>query len=141
MIKLTQTSETFGDSTAQYSVEMNRPYTVGEFIKEVLTKKEWGKISIYDRDQRFESPSCEYSGKELKTEMPETFLNKKIEKAIAHGGWSRMDYKLYIMDFPEPPQSFREKRDEVAAMLFKYMEKQHAKDTLKLIDELTKLEN
>ena len=139
MIKLTQTSETFGDCTALYLVELTKEYTVVEFIKEVLTKKEWGKIGVYDRDERFESSNCEYNGKELQTQMPEAFLNKKIDKVTARGGWSRMDYTLHILDFPEPPQSFRGKRDEVAAMLFKYMEKQHAKNMLKLIDELTGL--
>jgi len=99
MIKLKQTSETFGDCTALYSVEMTKPYTVKEFIQEVLTKKEWGYIGIFDEDQAwFQSgnPRCEYKGSKLITEMPEEVLNEIVLEAKAHGGWSNMDYKLSI---------------------------------------------
>ncbi len=91
MIKLTQTSETFGDCTALYSVEMTKPYTVGEFIKEVLKRKEWGYIETDDGDK------CEYKGsKILSTDIPDETLSKPVIKARAHGGWSRMDYVLDI---------------------------------------------
>ncbi len=39
--KLTQISKTFEDCTALYSVEMDKPYIVKKFIKEVLKRKEW----------------------------------------------------------------------------------------------------
>ena len=99
MIKLTQNSKTFGDATAMYSVEMTKPYTVGEFIEEVLTRDEWGSIGIFDEDQAwFQSgnPSCEYKRDELLSELPKDVQNEVVLKAEAHGGWSNMDYKLHL---------------------------------------------
>lgn len=91
MIKLEQISETFGDCTALYSVEMTKPYTVGEFIKEVLKRKEWGYIETDDGDK------CEYKQtKIISNDIPEEAMNKTVIKARAHGGWSRMDYVLDI---------------------------------------------
>ena len=91
MLKLTQTSETFGDCTALYSVEMTKPYTVGEFIKEVLKRKEWGYIETDDGDK------CEYKRSIIiSNNIPIESMLKNIIKARAHGGWSRMDYVLDI---------------------------------------------
>jgi hypothetical protein len=98
MIKLTQTSETFGDCTALYSVQLDKPYTVKEFIDEVLTKEEWGYIGIEDKygDSIFGNPNCEYKRNELITEMPVEVLDKVIVKVRASGGWTRMDYNITI---------------------------------------------
>lgn len=99
MIKLTQTSETFGDCTALYSVELSKPYTVKEFIKEVLKRKEWGYIGIENRfgESIFGDPNCEYKGKTIITEnLPEEILSQPIKKVRASGGWSRMDYIIEI---------------------------------------------
>jgi hypothetical protein len=97
MIKLTQTSETFGDCTALYSVEMDKPYTVKEFIKQVLKRKEWGYIGIEDNDSIFGEPKCEYKGKTIITEnLPEEILSQPVVKVRASGGWSRMDYIIEI---------------------------------------------
>lgn len=94
MIKLTQTSETFGDCTALYSVEMDKPYTVKEFIKQVLKRKEWGYIEI---ENRYGDPKCEYKGKTIITEnLPEEILSQPVVKVRASGGWSRMDYIIEL---------------------------------------------
>ena len=44
MIKFIQTSEVFGDCSANYDVKLNKPHTVGEFINLVLVERkgEWG---------------------------------------------------------------------------------------------------
>ena len=99
MIKLTQTSETFGDCTALYSVEMTKPYTVREFIKQVLKRKAWGYIGIENRfgESIFGDPNCEYKGSKIITEeLPEEILNQPFVKVRASGGWSRMDYIIEI---------------------------------------------
>lgn len=85
MIKLTQCTKTFGDCTAGYEVTLDRQYTVKDFIDEVLTKKEWGKIRIMDK---FENPFCEYKENIIVVEMSTDYLNKIIIKASAHGGWA-----------------------------------------------------
>jgi len=95
MIKLFQTSETFGDSTAKYDITMSHDYSVKEFITEVLTQKEWGKISVYDENRNLLS-SGEYNGKKLTIPISEDILSKQICEANSHGGWSNMDYFLYV---------------------------------------------
>jgi len=98
MIILEQISETFGDCTALYSVEMTKPYTVKEFIKQVLRKKEWGYVGIENKygESIFGDPRCEYKGSKLITEMPKEVLDKPVLRASASGGWTRMDYTLEI---------------------------------------------
>ena len=92
MIKLTQTSKTFGDCTALYSVELDKPYTIDEFIKEVLKRKEWGYIETDDGNFK-----CEYKeNKIIITEIPDEILTKPIIKVRANGGWSRMDYIIEV---------------------------------------------
>lgn len=99
MIKLSQSTPTAGDCTAGYSVSLDKEYTVDEFIKEVLTNKEWGYIGIHNEGQAWFSrgnPNCEYRGDKLITEMDKDFLNHKVKAAKASGGYSRMDYTIYI---------------------------------------------
>lgn len=99
MIKLIQCSETHGDCTAEYSVILDKSYTVEEFINEVLTKNEWGYIGIYNEGQAwfdFGDPNCEYKYDKLVTQMPEDILKEEISEVKASGGWSRMDYLLTL---------------------------------------------
>lgn len=93
MIELIRNTETFGDCTAGYEVTLGKQYTVREFIAEVLTRKEWGKIKIVGN---FENPFCEYKGTAVIVEMPNEFLDKTIIGATAHGGWGSMDYRLRV---------------------------------------------
>ena len=97
-MKLTQISKTFGDCTAIYSVELEKPYTVGELIEEILKRKEWGYIGIDDKgDTIFGNPHYEYKDKEIiGAKLPIEILNKQIKNVKARGGWSNMDYVIEI---------------------------------------------
>ena len=99
MIKLTQSTRTFGDCTAGYAVTMDKEYTVEEFISEVLTRNEWGCICIYNEGQAWlesGTPNCEYKQDKLVTEMQKEVLQRKIKSVTASGGWSRMDYVIKL---------------------------------------------
>lgn len=90
-----------GDCTAPYSVQLDKEYTLKEFIDAILQFKndEWGYIGIRDNKPfTFGEPKCEYSHGKLLYNMPENILDKKVLQAIADGGWTRMDYLLLIQD-------------------------------------------
>ena len=89
--------------TAPYKVILHEKCTVREFVEYVLdTKDEWGYIGIYNPEKGpfFGYPNIEYSHGKLKAgsiiEDFGEFLDKPVVKATAEGGWSRMDYILYI---------------------------------------------
>jgi hypothetical protein len=74
---------------------MDKEYTVNEFIQEVLAQEEWGYIGIYSPNKIFGDPKCEYRDDKLLYSLPDEYLNKKVIKVTADGGWSRMDYLLW----------------------------------------------
>lgn len=86
------------DCTAPYKVKFYQPCTVKEFIDEVLRdKREWGTIYIAkDANTFLGSTSCEYKCGELKTTLPEEYLSLTIISAKSTGGWSLMDYSLWV---------------------------------------------
>lgn len=103
MFTLTQTRMR-SDCTASYNIDLDKSYTVGEFINAVLVNKkaEWGHIVILkDITMDITAPRksiCEYEyGKVInQTEMTDEMLNCKIVTALASGGYSNMDYYLYL---------------------------------------------
>lgn len=99
MFKLSQNGPTRGDCTANYFVDLDKEYTVSEFIKTVLTRTdEWGRISIYQRPPALYIyyPVCEYKHGELLSKLPDEYINKTIKLVEGDGGWTRMDYLLYL---------------------------------------------
>lgn len=96
-MNLKQTSRTFGDETAIYSVELSKEYTVKEFVDEVVSNKSnWGRIGIASEGAIFGNPMCEYKWGKLLTELPSEIMTDKVISAEAHGGWTMMDFKLTI---------------------------------------------
>ena len=84
------------EKTAGFNVKFKKPYTVGDFINDILTTRttEWGYVNIVNIDGH---PICGYRYSELFTEpFSDDILSKKIKKIIADGGWSRMDYAITI---------------------------------------------
>lgn len=82
-----------------YRVDFYRKCTVREFIESVLCRDEWGYIGIYSTEPDgvfFGKPNCEYRRNYLKSHLPDEYLDRKIKKAKADGGYSRMDYILYL---------------------------------------------
>ena len=106
MLKFIQTHATGGDCTAPYDVILDKPYTVGEFINEVLTTRsnEWGKLIVRRKGSGYfdRMASAEYRYGEMrsyegkKTTIPEEIASLPIKEVKAAGGWSAMDYNLII---------------------------------------------
>ena len=90
-----------GDCTCDYSIELDKPYTVEEFVNAVLNriKDKFGYIGI-DNGIWYSpgAPYCEYKYSVLLSNLPEDILNKKVSSAKSTGGWGRMDYKLMLED-------------------------------------------
>ena len=96
--------------TAPYDVVLLEKCTVREFVEYVLDskKEDWGYISINNwstlefndkKNPFFGYPHIKYSNGRLSSSIIEDFgefLDKPVGKATANGGWSRMDYILYV---------------------------------------------
>ena len=104
LFTLKQESDVRGDETASYSVHFRTPPTIGEFVEDILAnhQNDWGYIGIYNHDTGSD-PSCfsgkpfiEYSRGSLRSDFSKEFKSKRIRAASADGGWSRMDYMLYL---------------------------------------------
>ena len=97
MIRYIQTAATGGDCTAPYNVELDKAYTVEEFIEAVLKQNpgEWGGFYIFDGITPFGKLICEYSHGKLNRSAPGDILKKKVTKVKSSGGWSLMDYTIW----------------------------------------------
>ncbi len=87
-------TDSLSDCTNIYEVSLRgKKYTIGEFIQEVFTERpnEWGNIEVNDID------AINYKdGKIIGQNFDNELLNKPIRHVIAQGGWSRMDYVIYV---------------------------------------------
>lgn len=96
MFSLTITTPVGGDCTAGYHVNLDKEYTLQEFIDAVLTiKGEWGYIKIAKRDCAwYNYPVIEYRRGEItnKPNLAEKVYSYKVKSVSANGGWTRMDY-------------------------------------------------
>lgn len=88
---------------APYKVIFLEKCTVREFVEYVLnTTNDWGYIGIYNPEENpfFGYPNIEYAVGRLKEGSTirdfGELLDKSVTKATASGGWSRMDYILYV---------------------------------------------
>ena len=89
-----------GDCTSVYDIsfDYNEEYTVGEFIGAILSdrgKKEWGYFKI---DSTIYSITYK-DGSFINTDNPifdEEILSIPVKSVQCNGGWSRMDYYIYI---------------------------------------------
>ena len=106
MFKLYKDSQISSDCTMPYRVEpyrveLDKNYTVGQFIKSVLTRKEeWGEIGIlFPGDNIFDCLKYEYKhGKLISDILPGDILDKEIIWAKAYGGCTLMDYYLKVKE-------------------------------------------
>lgn len=99
MFRLTQVGPTGSDCTALYHVDLNREYTVEQFIQDVISNDhEWSCIGIYDAKHIFGHPRCEYRYGTLLTQIPPEYLKRRVLSAQADGGWSLMNYTLTLED-------------------------------------------
>lgn len=88
MLKFIQTGQTGGDCTTPYNVELDRPYTVLEFINKILTAypSEWGVIRVRC------CFSIKYSYGKIENAVPAQYADLPVEEVKAAGGYSAMDY-------------------------------------------------
>lgn len=97
MFRLITAGPVGGDETRPYIVDLDHDYTVEQFVQEVLlNNREWGKISIYNKDYIFGHPSCRYEYGHLTSQLPDEYLTRKIKCVCASGGCSLMDYLITL---------------------------------------------
>ena len=91
-----------GDESSEYNVELDKSYTIGEFIDAMLKERpdEWGRIRVLIKPLEIFSPKnpCyEYSHGKLKSNIPQTnILTKPIRSIKAHSGWTLTDYFITL---------------------------------------------
>lgn len=106
MLKFIQTHEASRDCTAPYDVVLDKPYTISEFIEEILKAhpNEWGKFYVrrkgsgwLDRMAEIEYRYGKMENRDReKAEIPDEFASLPILEIKARGGWTNMDYDLII---------------------------------------------
>ncbi|MDE6754477.1 MAG: hypothetical protein K2J82_07680 [Muribaculaceae bacterium] len=102
-LKFIQTHEASRDCTAPYDVVLDKPYTITEFIHEVLTTRpnEWGQFNIRQKGSNWldRMAVVEYRyGKMENRDWEKIVASLPIEEVKARGGWSAMDYDLIIKE-------------------------------------------
>ena len=112
MFKLIQNTPVGGDCTCGYDVKLDREYTIEEFINTVLKNyaNEWGIFEVKRGSNTIDS--FEYSYGKLASESNNVYQDYKIKEVYASGGWSRMDYVLYLEEEknlkPDKPNNNKE---------------------------------
>lgn len=88
------------DCTTPYYFSMDHPYSVKDFIEDMLAQfpNEWGHIQLYKRGEIWGKNivQCEYEYSRLKTLLPEKYMNREVYMAEAWAGFSRMDIVLTL---------------------------------------------
>lgn len=90
------------DATSNFDIILDKPYTVGEFIDEVLStrKNEWGDIWIQLKDgwRVMLDPFLEYRHGQItdKFHWEDYLLEQSIKSVFANGGWSAMTYWIKL---------------------------------------------
>lgn len=87
----------FGDCTSNYEVVFHKPYTVREFVSEVLENvHEWGDFRIVEKGYPFGSEVSEYRYGKILTKFSDETLSRTIKSVKANGGWSNMTYYITL---------------------------------------------
>lgn len=91
-LKFIQTHATLGDETAPYRVEFQGPLTVADLMDFILNRRcgEWGRIYLGNEAR------VEYRYGKIMKGSYENIKHRLIESVDAHGGWSLMDYTVYL---------------------------------------------
>lgn len=109
-IQFKNTGGPYGDATSAYEVLVPTGTTVREFIIYIRDRysvehNEWGKFSYnhpfndflsYNRGKLFFEYYPSGVPKDKCQSVLDEIADKKIVKIKAHGGWSAMDYTLYL---------------------------------------------
>lgn len=95
MLKFIQTHSMGGDCTAPYDVELDRPYTVREFINEILAASphEWGEIRVVG------CFSIKYRYGKIEDIIPARYADLSVSEVKASGGYSAMNYRIKLSEW------------------------------------------
>lgn len=81
-------------------ITMDHPYTVKEFVNDVLRQfpSFWGYIQLYKRGEIWGDNivRCEYSNGHLLSSLPEQYMDREVYAAEAWADFSRMDITLTL---------------------------------------------
>lgn len=97
-IKLNHLRGPFGDETSLYNVSFPEEMTISEFINAVITKypREWGNIFLFAKGDLITYKNGRYTIHD--DNLYNQFKDKQIKEITAQGGWSLMDYTVYIKE-------------------------------------------
>lgn len=78
-----------------YSIQLEKEYTITEFIEEILRTKsnEWGCFAI-NGETHHGGFRIEYLWGKLKKEIPQKYANALIAEVNSCGGWTQMNYSI-----------------------------------------------
>lgn len=90
----------YPDYTSEWYVYLDKPYTVGQFIKAILKERpyEWGYITIYN-DIYNERKSCKYyNGVLTNYEITPEISRKPIQSVGCTGAFNNKDYIIELKE-------------------------------------------
>lgn len=112
------------DCTANYIVNLDRTYTVKEFIEEVLSTKkdESGYFLIFNPKtyRTFDRPKCRYRyGSIISESFSENILQKTIKEIHANSGYTRTDYTIKFEHYKTEACKTTKKPIDMTRLMFK----------------------
>lgn len=100
MLELNCIGNTSSDCTTPYGISMDHPYSVKEFIEDMLAQfpDEWGYIQLYKRGEIWGDNivRCRYRNGHLQASLPDKYMDREVYAAEAWAGFSRMDVTLTL---------------------------------------------
>lgn len=98
MFNLVQSGPVYGDSTSNYTVVLERDYTIFEFIEELLLRvSDWGSVIVVGDELGLIKFVLKYKYGEVKSSnITSDLLSSKVINITCHGGYTRMDYTIKL---------------------------------------------
>lgn len=93
---LIQTHSTGGDCTAPYKLDIKGTPCVGEVINDILSSDDWGMIEVVSEGRDSIVSHTSYKHGQLEGNRNLGYDGHIVIGGRSAGGWSRMDYTLYI---------------------------------------------
>ena len=96
----TMRGDCFGTRDITTYITMDHPYTVKEFVNDVLRQfpNHWGYIQLYKRGEIWGDNivKCKYENGHLKTSLREKYMDREVYKAEVVNGVPSMDITLTL---------------------------------------------
>lgn len=94
---MTQSGPEGGDCTAPYKIHLADGATVGEVVVQILeNRSDWGIIQVHALDGNQKPRRADYKHGSIDNAEIAKVMPLPVKKASASGGWSRMDYILWV---------------------------------------------